>query len=103
MWLPLIEKAYAKLHKNYERLHGGSMTEALVDLTGGASEKYNLKDPEVVEMVHSGELWNILVKYHGLRCLLGCSNSVKSEEGEQHEEMGMSGILNNHAYGIMDV
>ena len=42
-WVPLMEKAYAKLHGNYEMLNGGNMSEALVDLTGGCSEKYNLR------------------------------------------------------------
>lgn len=46
-WVPLMEKAYAKLHGNYEILNGGSMAEGLVDLTGGASDKYNFKSPEV--------------------------------------------------------
>ena len=41
-WVPLMEKAYAKLHGCYEVLNGGSMAESLVDLTGGCSEKYNL-------------------------------------------------------------
>ena len=36
-WVPLIEKAYAKLHGNFEMLHGGKMSTALVDLTGGCS------------------------------------------------------------------
>jgi hypothetical protein len=34
-----MEKAYAKLHGCYEILNGGSMAEALVDMTGGASDK----------------------------------------------------------------
>jgi calpain-12 len=38
-----MEKAYAKLHGNYEILSGGSMPEALVDLTGGCSEKFDLR------------------------------------------------------------
>jgi Calpain family cysteine protease len=39
VWVPLMEKAYAKMHGCYQALHGGSMSEALVDLTGGVSEK----------------------------------------------------------------
>lgn len=103
MWLPLLEKAYAKLHRNYETLNGGSMTEGLVDLTGGSSIKYNMKDPEVWKLHESGELWQILLKYHNLKCLLGCAHSQVNEAGDQHEVMGTAGILNNHAYGIMDV
>lgn len=48
-WVPLMEKAYAKLHGNYEELNGGSMAVAMVDLTAGISEKHNLKAPETIE------------------------------------------------------
>ena len=53
-WVPLIEKAYAKLHGNYEILNGGKMVEGMVDLTGGVSEKYNLKEPETRELLENG-------------------------------------------------
>lgn len=33
-WVPLIEKAYAKLHGNYSHLIGGQECEAIEDLTG---------------------------------------------------------------------
>jgi len=62
-WVALMEKAYAKLHGCYERLHGGQMAEALVDLTGGVSEKINLEAPEVKEAWESGQLWKDLKKY----------------------------------------
>jgi calpain, invertebrate len=48
-----MEKAFAKLHGTFEDLNGGSMAESLVDLTGGASEKYNLRAPEIAEMIET--------------------------------------------------
>jgi hypothetical protein len=33
-WVPLIEKAYAKLHGDYQSLAGGDPAEAVEDLTG---------------------------------------------------------------------
>ena len=62
--MPLIEKAYAKLHGNYEILNGGKMVEGMVDLTGGVSEKYNLKAPETKETLENGQFWKEMKKYH---------------------------------------
>lgn len=39
------------------------MAEALVDLTGGASEKYHLRAPETKETIESGQFWKDLKKY----------------------------------------
>ena len=39
-----MEKAYAKLHGTYQKLHGGAMGIGLVDLTGGIAEKFTFKD-----------------------------------------------------------
>ncbi|XP_074172231.1 calpain-10 isoform X3 [Rhinolophus sinicus] len=43
-WLPLLEKVYAKVYGSYEHLWAGQVAEALVDLTGGLAERWNLKD-----------------------------------------------------------
>ena len=45
-WVALIEKAYAKLHGSYEGIEGGMPIEAMVDLTGGLAERYELKHSE---------------------------------------------------------
>ena len=102
-WVPLMEKAYAKLHGNYEMLNGGQMTESLVDLTGGVSQKFHLRAPEIAESIEGGQFWKDLKKFHSLGFLLGCANTVKDENGNEEEGMGNSGILFNHAYGIQQI
>ena len=42
-WVALVEKAVAKLHGSYEAIEGGMPIEAMVDLTGGLAERYELK------------------------------------------------------------
>ena len=102
-WVSLMEKAYAKLHGTYEMLNGGQMNEALVDLTGGVSEKFHLRAPETAESIEGGQFWKDLKKYHSQGFLLGCANTVKDENGNLDEGMGNSGILFNHAYGIQQI
>ncbi|CEL98114.1 unnamed protein product [Vitrella brassicaformis CCMP3155] len=52
MWPSLLEKAYAKLHTSYEAIgDGGSIEEALMDLTGGVTGRFE------VEGVAADRLW----------------------------------------------
>ena len=43
----MIEKAYAKIHGSYEAIEGGMPIEAMVDLTGGLAERYELKNTQM--------------------------------------------------------
>ena len=43
LWVPLIEKAYAKLHGSYDSLIGGYIDLGLSDLTGMVSEQITLR------------------------------------------------------------
>lgn len=60
----MIEKAYAKLHGNYEILNEGRIEEALVDMTGGVAEKYDLTKADTKAAVDSGQFWKDLRKSH---------------------------------------
>jgi hypothetical protein len=79
------------------------MTEAMVDLTGGVSEKFHFRAPEVTEAIEGGQFWKDLKKYHAQGFLLGCANTVKDDNGNLEDGMGNSGILFNHAYGIQQI
>jgi len=44
MWVPLLEKAYAKIHRCYENIDGGFSNCAMMDLTGGYIMGIDLQD-----------------------------------------------------------
>ncbi|RHY32912.1 hypothetical protein DYB32_002115 [Aphanomyces invadans] len=81
--VPLIEKAYAKLHGCYEALIGGYIDVALSDLTGLCSEQIILKPdhpgfgddpfaPKPGEQAGDG-FWKRLLQYKRNGTLMGCS------------------------------
>ncbi|XP_074887641.1 calpain-10 isoform X4 [Buteo buteo] len=92
-WLPLLEKAYAKVHGSYEQLWAGQVADALVDLTGGIAERWTLKGPErnmekektgmVLEKAVFRRLMNLKEQ-----CVISCSvlssRQGASELGEFH-------------------
>ena len=46
LWVPLIEKAYAKLHQCYQSLNLGYIDDGLSDFTGLITEKVNVIGPK---------------------------------------------------------
>ena len=103
IWVPMIEKAYAKLFGCYEALRSGSIDEAIVDMTGLACEKIALFDAKGnFKFDDTDEFWERLLEYSRNGCLMGCSRSGGTEHaleinGEQ------TGILTGHAYGLNKV
>ncbi|EJU01594.1 cysteine proteinase [Dacryopinax primogenitus] len=96
-WVPLIEKAYAKLHGDYAALLGGAAAEALEDLTGGVSTLIHMND-----ILDIDEFWqNELLKANDDR-LFGCYLSgleapVDSDDGIPT----VNGLIVGHAYSVL--
>jgi hypothetical protein len=112
MWVPLIEKAYAKLHGCYENLMSGYVDEGIQELCGMQPEKIFIRSEtsgvfphKMVRDNYGGAegFWSFLLNRDGEGCLLGCSIKGYGKEGPQVIEGQPSGLILNHAYGINDV
>lgn len=102
MWVMLLEKGYAKLHRNYENLKTGFVDYALRDLTGGISEQYKWTRPEDDATLTSKaeEIFQRCVTCLDLGCLLGCSATVPKGRQREVDTEGY-GILKGHAYSLL--
>ncbi|KAK2186212.1 hypothetical protein NP493_210g00025 [Ridgeia piscesae] len=92
-WVALIEKAYAKLHGSYEAIEGGQTMAALVDLTGGLAERYELKgaDPS---------MYRHLLRAHKSGAFIACSRKGEWREATMADA---NGLVSGHAYTVTKV
>lgn len=93
-WLPLLEKAYAKVHGDYQAISGGFAGEGIEDLTGGVSTFI-----ESEQVLDKDKLWSELMqvnKESGF--LFGCGSRYGSDADPRDEE----GFVRGHAYTVMN-
>lgn len=91
-WLPLLEKAYAKAHGDYESLNAGWDGEALEDLSGGIATEIFVSD-----ILDTDAFWENEVSKVNQEFLFGCTTGVlECGYGDR------DGILESHAYVIVE-
>jgi hypothetical protein len=88
LWVPLLEKAYAKSHGCYQAISGGQIAEAFLDLTGAPTKVYNFDASDF----EATSFWYKLLSYRKQRLPTGCGTSTSA-----------AGIIGMHAYSILDV
>ncbi|OQR95504.1 hypothetical protein THRCLA_07808 [Thraustotheca clavata] len=100
VFIPLLEKAYAKFHGNYETLHNGSIVEAFIDCTGGSVKVVDLaSDSTRKELIETGSLWHKLVKHlNQFKSVLSCQLKMASMA---YNDVTSAGILKNRLYAIL--
>ncbi|CAH1253327.1 CAPN9 [Branchiostoma lanceolatum] len=89
-WSALLEKAYAKLHGSYESLNLGFTSDALVDFTGGITERYDTQD-ELPD-----DLYKMLQKAFKMGSTMGCSG-IKNKDDL---DITKDGLVKRHMYSI---
>ncbi|KAI8895362.1 hypothetical protein BC833DRAFT_601562 [Globomyces pollinis-pini] len=87
-WLPLLEKAYAKAHGDYDSIEGGFTGEGVEDLTGGVMVNYIVED-----IIDLEKFWKTELMYCNQDRLFACSINSKTSEHQ--------GLVHGHAYGIL--
>ena len=100
MWMPLLEKAYAKLYGSFSAISGGNVSEAMRDLTGCACLDYSLTSPDTMAALKDGTLWqSLLDRSMGGGALIACA-FVRGDASD--DSSSLRGILTNHAYSVSD-
>ena len=85
-WLPLIEKAYAKAHGDYNAIEGGFASEAIEDLTGGVGVIINPED-----IMDKDRFWREQLSQVNQKYLFGGGSTPADSKG----------FIGNHAYAVL--
>jgi hypothetical protein len=90
-WLPLLEKAYAKVHGDYDAIAGGISGEAVEDLTGGVTTKI-LTD----RILSKERLWKELLEVNKQFLFSASSPGSYGDDSNARRGLALS-----HAYSII--
>jgi hypothetical protein len=89
-WVPLLEKAYAKVYGDYAALEGGFSEEALEDLTGGVASSISVAD-----ILDPDEFWSEQLMKVGEDRLFGCY-IMGVDPSEYSEQTTLVNGMNRH-------
>ncbi|KAJ7689681.1 hypothetical protein B0H17DRAFT_632061 [Mycena rosella] len=95
-WVPLVEKAYAKLHGDYGSLYSGYASEGVEDLTGGVSSFIQCKD-----ILDTDHFWTHELLQANRDRLFACSFQGLSPTRNGNFNATISGLWSNHSYSVL--
>lgn len=94
LWVMLLEKAWAKLHGNYEKVEAGMASESLRSLTGAPVEVYFKDEPNI-------DMWTILKDAYKNKYPM--TAGVDEEENLSGSKIGRKNLVPSHVYSLLSV
>ncbi|KAL8827416.1 MAG: hypothetical protein Q9191_003199 [Dirinaria sp. TL-2023a] len=96
-WLPLLEKAYAKAHGDFNSIQGGFTGEAIEDLTGGVTTEIFTSD-----LLDTDKFWNEELMSVNDEFLFGCYTGFFDSWQGFGAWADRKDIVALHAYSILE-
>lgn len=93
LWMPILEKAAAKMYGNYEMLSGGLMGPAVQMLTGAP-----YYDKMHYEYKTSDELWSYIDEKIKAKWMVTCASHYGTGSDKDFNEIGLPYV---HAYTVL--
>ncbi|KAF7970854.1 hypothetical protein HWV62_22746 [Athelia sp. TMB] len=93
-WVPLMEKAFAKLHGDYQALEGESTNEAIEDLTGGISDSIYIND-----IMDTDLFWTKYLVRANQDMLFSCF--IDQPKSSPTNSMYVKGLVMDHGYAVL--
>ncbi|XP_067310568.1 calpain-14-like [Pseudorasbora parva] len=94
-WPALLEKAYAKVCGSYADMDAGSISEALMDFTGGPHMTIKLSEAQ-------DKLWDTMRRASQSESLMGC-DTPGGQAGLLQNNVLPNGLVETHAYTVTGV
>ncbi|KHN82546.1 Calpain-D [Toxocara canis] len=100
LWVPLIEKAFAKITGSYAKLLAGRTIEGLAVLTGAPCSQLDLENATTPDSQQI--LWASLLSMREARFIMGCSCGAGKRYVNDAAYKAV-GLQPRHAYSLLDV
>ncbi|XP_035034950.1 calpain-1 catalytic subunit [Hippoglossus stenolepis] len=97
-WVPLLEKAYAKVCGSYDDMNFGLPSEAFKDFSGGVYNTYKLG--EAHDKGHDEELWLTLSRATRCKSMICCGTPTGDM---QVNSVADNGLVIGHSYSVTGV